>query len=501
MMATETATPSRRIRARRGEIFAPRVRFYVTLVIALGGVGLRIAQYLFNRSLWLDEAMITRNILDKSFLEFFGPLDWGQGAPVGFLFIEKTVVELFGFSEYALRLWPLVAGIAAIFLLWAVMERIMPDAAPLAVMLLAFSDPMIYYSSEVKQYMSDQTVALALWLLVLTLYNQLRAEHPPRRAVLGLAAGGAIAVWFSHPAIFVLSGMGIVLIWQPLRQRDWSQVRVLVIIGAAWLASFGLVYLLAYRHTSAHEGLQNYWAENMGRLDPVWFLQAYFEMTSWAAGLWRPLLVILLTAGFVISLIKLDRRVLSLVLMPLVFTVLAALAHLYPFGGRLIFFTLPIVWITGCTGLTEVLKAVARDLHPNLAAAVIIGGAGLLAIGTDARQIHQEGRLAFEFIEQQHEETGAVYPIFLDVRMWQIGMAYDIDASLVDVDRGEEPALIDLPAWYVCAGDDVGEYSEDSPCRIVENYMQTRASGGFVERFPAASGDVHVYFYQPLDDE
>src|SRR5881392_4485369 len=60
-------------------------------LIALGIV-LRLARYLANRSLWLDEVLLARNILDRSFTGLLAPLDLNQAAPIGFLMLQKLAV-------------------------------------------------------------------------------------------------------------------------------------------------------------------------------------------------------------------------------------------------------------------------------------------------------------------------------------------------------------------------------------------------------------------------
>lgn len=79
------------------------------------GFFLRFVQYLLNRSLWIDEAFVALNVINKSWIELLKPLDYNQGAPLGFLFAEKFFVQLLGTNEYVLRLFPFLAGIASIF--------------------------------------------------------------------------------------------------------------------------------------------------------------------------------------------------------------------------------------------------------------------------------------------------------------------------------------------------------------------------------------------------
>src|SRR5207244_11823416 len=60
------------------------------------------------RSLWLDEALLALNIVRRPLSGMFRPLDYNQGAPVGFLLLEKLVTHAFGNGELSLRLIPLI---------------------------------------------------------------------------------------------------------------------------------------------------------------------------------------------------------------------------------------------------------------------------------------------------------------------------------------------------------------------------------------------------------
>ena len=62
---------------------------YAALVVVAVGIALRLWQYLADASLWVDEAALARNIVDRSPAGLLAPLDYGQAAPWGFLLIEK----------------------------------------------------------------------------------------------------------------------------------------------------------------------------------------------------------------------------------------------------------------------------------------------------------------------------------------------------------------------------------------------------------------------------
>jgi hypothetical protein len=57
------------------------------------GLGLRLAQYA-GRSLWLDEALLALNIIHRPIGGLFRVLDYHQGAPLGFLLLEKMATKL-----------------------------------------------------------------------------------------------------------------------------------------------------------------------------------------------------------------------------------------------------------------------------------------------------------------------------------------------------------------------------------------------------------------------
>ena len=119
------------------------------------GCLLRIVQYLFDRSLWMDEAYLSLNVLHRSFAGLCRALDYHQGAPIGFLLLEKSAVLWWGGSEYVLRLLPLLGGIASVLLFYKLANKVLPaNAVPIAVGLFAISPTLIYYSAEVKQYSS-----------------------------------------------------------------------------------------------------------------------------------------------------------------------------------------------------------------------------------------------------------------------------------------------------------------------------------------------------------
>jgi len=88
-----------------------------TLVLVLGAIAWRTLRYSLVFPMWGDEGMLAVNFHGRDFLDLLGPLDYGQVAPPGFLWLELAASKFFGFSEPALRFVPYLAGVAAVLLL------------------------------------------------------------------------------------------------------------------------------------------------------------------------------------------------------------------------------------------------------------------------------------------------------------------------------------------------------------------------------------------------
>ena len=64
------------------------------------GVCISFVNFFNFRSLWIDEARLALNIVNKSTIELLKPLEMNQVAPVGFLVTEKLFCSLFGYKDW-----------------------------------------------------------------------------------------------------------------------------------------------------------------------------------------------------------------------------------------------------------------------------------------------------------------------------------------------------------------------------------------------------------------
>jgi hypothetical protein len=313
-----------------------------TWIILAVGVLLRLAQYLSNRSLWYDEALLALNVLHRPWGGLLKTLDYNQGAPIGFLLLEKLSTHVLGKSEFALRAVPFLAGVGALFLFWEVAQIcVSPKAFPIGLVLFALAASLISYSSEMKQYSSDVTVNLFL------LWTLSGSDIPQRTGgLLKVAIVGAVAIWFSHPAAFVLAGAGIGWTLSIVTTRNWGRLRGLLVILLAWALSFGSCYVVSLRALSHTEILLNYWSPYFLQ-SPPWSLRNLSQALDLVLKLFRDsagLTNIVGAATFVAgcgALFLTSKRTAALLASPLAVALLASALHKYPLAGKFMLFFVP----------------------------------------------------------------------------------------------------------------------------------------------------------------
>ncbi|MFO0850856.1 MAG: hypothetical protein U0871_20210 [Gemmataceae bacterium] len=367
--AQTTPRPARRPAA------LPRI---AVLAAVLLGVGLRGVVYARNPSLWIDEAMLALNVIYKPAAELLQPLGLNQGAPVGYLLASKLVVQAFGPSEFALRALSLVAGLAGLGLFVPLAYRALPlPVARIAVALFALSPYLVGYSAEFKQYELDATVAVGLLLLGLPVWRN-EASHG---RLVALAAAGATAVWFSHPAAFVLGGVGLAALADAAVRRDRAALTARLLVVGAWAVSFGVCYLLFTRKLGMNQYLLDYWA---GKFMPLpaykpghfaWVFHHFFEAFDKPGGFSATVIgasglagVLYLIGALVLA--RTDWRLLVAVVTPLVLALLASGLHKYPFANRLLLFAVPGMLVLVAYGAWEVARRLGSEI-PGAGAVVL----------------------------------------------------------------------------------------------------------------------------------
>jgi hypothetical protein len=204
-----------------------------------------------------------------------------------------------------------------------------------------------------------------------------------------LAAAGAVAVWFSHPAVFVLAGAGTtLLVAEARRGRPIPAAGV----SLCWAVSFLVSYVAVVRHLNANTFLNQFWGADFLRFPPSspddlrQYLAVFLELfeTIFQDHRMPPLLgermavlaAVVWAVGVVALLRRGERGLLALLVLPLGFAAAASMMHKYPLRYRLALFTVGPNLLLMAAGIAEALRA--PDGLTRSIGRIFVVGLGLL---------------------------------------------------------------------------------------------------------------------------
>ncbi len=352
-----------------------------TAIVLIGaGIFLWSINWWANRPLFIDEANIARNLYDRSFGGLFSPLDHRQYAPPLYLVMAKMCGTLFSYGERSLRIPAMIGGLLTIYGLLVASRSLKLGWWTLLPLALLFANPSVLrYVGEVKPYAIDMGVAAILLGYGLKSFQ----------AGWKWAAIGAIAVWLSLPAVFILAAIGsyhlLCTCAPPPKAPEAAaraSLRALLMTIGVWLISFGLLYFsllqpsvgsryLAVYHSPYFfplPGSEGFW-EQATNLIQV-FPKLAFGYTAVAIVTGATVLLLAVTVY--------RARVNGWLLLPIGLVLVASMFGYYSLIPRLLLFTLPAWWILAAQVSKTVFEA-----SPPLLKPLVVGLWLLIAGGTN----------------------------------------------------------------------------------------------------------------------
>jgi hypothetical protein len=395
------------------------------LIYALFGLGilLRVVQYASNRSLWYDEALLASNLIEKPLSELSGTLDFDQAAPIGFLLTEGIDAKVMGYSEYALRVFPLICGLLSIVAFAWLARRILPlAAAPLATLLFVVADALVYYTSEVKPYATDVAAALGLLAAGVVITERVPRLTPTKTAALALAGLGLIA--FSFAAVLLVAALAVTLLIWLLSDRgsNFSLPRLFIVL--CWVGtSIAAVVFAAARVRSIRDSFELSSGSFLGITGDSSLLHAVNVMgTRIAAAIGLPqerpfnhLEKVALVCVIVGAFALLRRRPVHfwMLVLPFPFLLGASAFQAYPIVLRTMLFMIPAVLLLLAAGVYQVVcwtpTRAQVVVAPLLAALVAVGPVWAAGKHLAHPRKHEEVRPVLEFIREHWRAGDTLY--------------------------------------------------------------------------------------------
>ena len=499
---TESRPAVSEINVERPDQFPGRWLALAAIVI---GIALRIWQYAANPSIWVDEASIARNVLDRQPSQLFGPLDYGQIAPPGFLLGIKLSVTLLGFSEYALRLVPFVAGIASPALFFLVARSLLrPVETIVATLMFSVAIPLVFFSSNLKQYSSD----VAVTLVVIGMALRFRRSLLTRRSAYGFALVSVPLLFCSQAAVFPLTAAGAVVFTEAFVARRLDRWYRLAVV-ASWAAA--LVATVAYGSwmmTSVDNVYFNrFWEQAFmpreGAIGWLWTTARNVFAGPPGPGAfdgslhypWPGLFTALVVIGTVAMCVD-NPATGALVAGPVVLTVAAAAVRAYPLGTRVSLFLLPLLLLLVVAGAEYTGRVLVRRRHGKYVSALLLPLAIATFLQEPPPRTPEHLRPVMQYVSDNWKVGDALWVYYgagqafhYYVRRWPIKgdiRIGDCDRTdprnylrQVDVERGR-------PRVWVLMSHDSGAFRFDER-KLLTDYLDT--IGRRIGEFHAPAGD------------
>lgn len=392
------------MKSKSKNIFQVYLEWLPYIILGLGVV-LRIAVYIQNRSLEVDEANVARNIYERGFIGLLSPLNYQQFAPPGYLWMTKLCALIAGYGEQALRFFPLLCSLVSLWLFFQVLKQFVSNKVSwYALLLFATGYLYIYYATEVKQYSSDTAIALGL------LFLALKTEAPSAGAgkfLLKWVGVGLIAIWFSMPSVFVLAGISTYYFYGAYKEKSGFKMKLSAGISIIWLLIFALFYFLFLQKGIQSEDLKMYHAQHFMPLLPATpearalAFALIAEMFSNAGGGEKAVVIfhIILFLTGVIVLIRKQKARAFLVLIPILALFIASGLQQFTLLPRVIMFIMPVLLLVISVGF-----AAAFNM-PNPAPKIILVLAGILSLGTSHQLKYLFEPLYYEEIKEALREV------------------------------------------------------------------------------------------------
>lgn len=312
--------------------------------------------------------MLARSVITRSFASLVtSPLDFGQSAPIGWLYIVKIFGACGGYSEQSLRLFSYVSylGCIAIIIAWCYDKSGSWSYALFFACFFATSPFYLRYANECKPYMSDN-----FWV-IFTLFTYCLYRRGRVREIL-MAGQFLTACLMSFPAVFAIATCLIyefVILVNRSNAEKYALWRPRVlrfgIISVPVCALLLLLYIFWIAPASENAGSPEYWRllsfPVISTREPMatyWMLAHLFTPFKKMHLIPYIVLVLMLAANLLLCVVR-GRVVSDKVVLPpacIALVLIASACGFYPIQDRLVQFIPLLLLLSAAHALTLLLE-------------------------------------------------------------------------------------------------------------------------------------------------
>jgi len=240
----------------------PRVQLFLLAVVLALAAALRLPGDLLAEPLWLDEAWRAVLALDPEVgSKYLHSPSVFTAATAPLYVVLLKVFALPGVSELSLRATSFVSGLLAVGLAWMVVARRAQGSLLLplfAAVLVAGNFSFVRYSNELKPYMFEVLVHLALayfWLRFVY-----AAENERRASFIALVAAVVVALLCGANTVFLIPALGLSALYA-WRQSPRTPAPAIVVAGVVVVVLvMGALYFSVWAY-GRDRGLIEFWSQ------------------------------------------------------------------------------------------------------------------------------------------------------------------------------------------------------------------------------------------------
>lgn len=438
------------------------------VIIGVVLIALSIYQFVGNATLYIDEAMLINEVMERPMSDLGATLGHSQVAPIPFLIGMKGLSLLLGAEEWVFRLIPYLSFLVFLCILPITLSffggRIF---VAVAYLLIGSNWFIMYYASTTKQYAVDVMVAQVLLLLML---SKKYRTHP---VLFALFVSASICI--SHVGIMLAVAVLLFLGVHALQKRvSWRKLSYTL---AATGVSFGFVYFTQIQGHPTGPSMYEFWQDYFMPL-PFFgsgFLKFIYSEFSYVWGAYmltplagiEPIRAITFVSGALLTLlgsrdlVKRGRAdLLALLTLPVLVHLMVSGLGKYPFTSRFILYLIPlctILFLVGARVLYGHLVAASRVVRittVTIGTVLFLGYAALMAVVFPVKNSEVKSALLY-ILSQKGSDDKVMYDTPAEPIVSYYEAYNQLGASLAAVDFvalqvNDEP-------WEPHPSDDYGE--------------------------------------------
>lgn len=225
--------------------FLRQNKYIISVVlITLLAIIYRFAAYICNAPFGGDEANLVIPLIQHSYKNILFVYDeLGELAPPLFFFAEKIITNIFGISEYSVRIIPFVSSVISCVLYYFFCERLLNRGGSklFALLMFSLSSPLIFFAGFYKPYSSEVAVSM-IALYILCFKVDFKDKSP--RFYFAVSLFCLLCFLASYQSVFIIySCLTILLLHNFLFEKNMQTLKNIL-----RLTAFNSIYLLLYYH-------------------------------------------------------------------------------------------------------------------------------------------------------------------------------------------------------------------------------------------------------------